>query len=149
MLEINQDQIKQIIAHAQKIYPEECCGIILGTKIGNHKKVTKIWETENSWPSENTEVLDTSLDTKRSRFSIPAEMLLKAQKTAREEEIVVIGFYHSHPDTAAIPSETDRILAHQIYSYVIVSLSKGIGQDLRSWVLNLDNQFDSEPIVNI
>lgn len=149
MLEIDQDHVKQIIAHGQTTYPEECCGIILGTKRDHIKTVTKIWETENCWESENVEAVITSVGSNLSRFSIPAKMLFLAQKTAREEKIAVIGFYHSHPYTEAIPSETDRVLAHPIYSYVIVSLSKAMGPDLTSWVLNFNDQFEHEPIVNI
>lgn len=149
MLTINQKQLKQIITHAQKIYPEECCGILLG-KISNNTKTTiQIWETENSWDLETATLWEFSSGSKKNRFMIAPEVLLKAQKTAREQDLAIIGFYHSHPDNPSIPSEFDTAIAHQSYSYVIVSLIKGVEAHFTSWTLNGDHQFEAEEIINI
>jgi proteasome lid subunit RPN8/RPN11 len=61
---------------------------------------------------------------------------MKAEKDAGDERRLVLGFYHSHPDHPARPSEYDRQHAWPFYSYVIVSISKGEPVDMTSWVLD-------------
>jgi proteasome lid subunit RPN8/RPN11 len=48
----------------------------------------------------------------------------------------VLGFYHSHPDHPARPSETDRQAAWPFYSYIIVSIGRGEPLDTTCWVLD-------------
>ena len=60
----------------------------------------------------------------------------------------LLGFYHSHPDHPAEPSEYDREHAWPGYSYVITSVSGENVQDMRSWTLRDDRTgYDEEPIV--
>jgi proteasome lid subunit RPN8/RPN11 len=60
----------------------------------------------------------------------------------------VIGWYHSHPDHEARPSEYDRAHAWPWLSYVIVRVAGGTDHDLRSFVLRDDRTaFDPEPVV--
>ena len=60
------------------------------------------------------------------------------KKTARGKRIELIGWYHSHPDTPARPSEFDREHAWPWYSYIIVSVQKGEARDTTSWRLHDD-----------
>jgi proteasome lid subunit RPN8/RPN11 len=53
-----------------------------------------------------------------------------------ETGLAVLGFYHSHPDHPARPSEYDRQHAWPFYSYVIVAIAKGKPVDLTSWLLD-------------
>ena len=66
---------------------------------------------------------------------------MKAEKSAAADGQVVIGFYHSHPDHPARPSETDRQFGWPFYSYVIVSIAQGKPADMTSWLL--DEQTES------
>jgi proteasome lid subunit RPN8/RPN11 len=86
-------------------------------------------------------------DSPRNRFEIlPAEVLL-AEKTAREKGIDLLGWYHSHPDAPARPSEYDRDHAWPWYSYMIVSIQKSEPRDMTSWRLNEDRAgYDREAI---
>ena len=61
---------------------------------------------------------------------------MRAEKSAAETGQLVLGFYHSHPDHPARPSETDRQAAWPFYSYVIVSIGKGEPLDMTCWVLD-------------
>jgi proteasome lid subunit RPN8/RPN11 len=70
------------------------------------------------------------------RFSISPKQLMEAEKKAGEQDCLVLGFYHSHPDHPARPSEYDRQHAWPFYSYVIVSIAKREPIDLTSWVLD-------------
>ena len=117
---------------------------------GEKKIVTKIWPTENSW---NEDELLKEIDglavgklSKRNRFSIEPKVMLRAQKEARNRHLSIIGIYHSHPDNLAVPSEFDRAIAWQQYSYIIVSVRQGKAEDILSWTLDDNHQFQQEEI---
>lgn len=165
MLTLRPDQLQQIIAHAERTYPEECCGILLGTiHLGttdrqpdsSRKALVEAIETVNAWSEEASAALQAlSLSpsrhppetARRDRYWIDPQDLLQAQKQARQQDLQIIGIYHSHPDHPAIPSETDRVLAWAEYSYLIVSVQQGKGMEARSWQLNSTQQFEEEMIV--
>jgi proteasome lid subunit RPN8/RPN11 len=72
---------------------------------------------------------------------------MRAEKKAGEEGLLVLGFYHSHPDAPARPSEYDRQHAWPFYSYVIVSIAKGTPVDMTCWLLDDDsNTFKRQEI---
>lgn len=84
---------------------------------------------------------------KRNRFLIQPEELLRGEKYARDKNLDVVGFYHSHPDSPAIPSQYDLEHAWPTYSYIIVATTKGSTGDLRSWEQQPDrSRFDEETI---
>ena len=84
---------------------------------------------------------------KRNRFLIQPEELLRGEKYARDKKLDVVGFYHSHPDSPAVPSQYDFEHAWPQYSYIIVSTTRGDTGDFRSWVQRADrSQFDEEQI---
>jgi proteasome lid subunit RPN8/RPN11 len=62
----------------------------------------------------------------------------------------VIGFYHSHPDHPAVPSQFDLDHAWPVYSYLIVSVIQGQSAELTSWELVEDrSRFEAEPLVEL
>jgi len=70
-----------------------------------------------------------------------------AEKKAREKQVELIGWYHSHPDAPARPSEFDREHAWPWYSYIIVSVRQREPRDTTSWRLRGDRSaYDSETI---
>ena len=70
-----------------------------------------------------------------------------AEKKARELGADLVGWYHSHPDAPARPSEFDREHAWPWYSYIIVSIEKAGPQAMNSWRLVDDrSHYDAEPI---
>jgi proteasome lid subunit RPN8/RPN11 len=157
VLEIKSAQIKIIFDRAESAYPEECCGILLGKIIGNDKIVIEAIATINAWDepaSEDFKQIDDLDSAKRrlgqrtshSRYLIPPQAIFAAQKQARSQQLEIIGFFHSHPDAPAIPSECDRSLAWEIYSYPIVSVIQGKVESIESWVLDSNGVFRSEEI---
>jgi proteasome lid subunit RPN8/RPN11 len=142
-IEISTTQLKIIYNHAENIYPEECCGILLGTIAGAAKTVVEVIPTINAWgKSEPAE----TARTKHSRYTIPPRDILNAQKRGRDLHLEIIGFFHSHPDYPAIPSTCDRSQAWEVYSYPIVSVIQGKVTDIQSWVLDSEGTFQSEKI---
>jgi proteasome lid subunit RPN8/RPN11 len=153
ILQLQSHHLQIIQTHAESTYPEECCGLLLGQLGGNAKTLMEVLPTENSWDNEAAEAFQ-SIDgsaqrepTKRNRFTVAPAVMLKAQKDARDRNLDIIGIYHSHPDYPALPSEFDRAIAWQRYSYIIVSVRQGKVSDLKSWSLDENEQFQQEEIL--
>ncbi|MDR0196823.1 MAG: M67 family metallopeptidase [Oscillospiraceae bacterium] len=110
----------------EKAYPNECCGVLFG-EVGESgdKRVRLIEPIVNS--HEESE--------KYHRFLITPDDVLAAELKARSLKFDVLGFYHSHPDCPAEPSDYDREHALPFYSYVITSVNKGEAKDFKSWEL--------------
>lgn len=136
VIEIPNEIFEEIKLHAEKTYPEECCGILIGKLGGLQKFVFEILKVENSKESE-----------RERRYLIKPQDYINAEKYAREKGYDIIGFYHSHPDHPALPSDYDRDHAFPFLSYIIVSVEKGKAGEVKSWVLREDRSgFDSEKI---
>jgi proteasome lid subunit RPN8/RPN11 len=141
--------------HAESTYPEECCGLLVGQRSGDIKTLIEVLPTENSWGGEAEDTFQSSegsaqrKSSKRNRFSIAPIVMLKAQKDSRDRNLDIIGIFHSHPDYPAVPSEFDRAIAWQQYSYIIVSVQQGKACDLKSWTLDDDQQFQPEEILTV
>ncbi len=140
---------EKIRAHGAETYPFECCGALLGRDSGAVSESdrgrglqTPAREILQLFPLVNRRD-----DSPRNRFSVTAQDVLEAEKAAREQGLEVVGWYHSHPDHPARPSEYDRDHAWPWYSYIIVSVQNGAPQDMTSWRLNDDRaEFSREGI---
>jgi proteasome lid subunit RPN8/RPN11 len=144
-------QLQSILTHAESTYPEECCGILFGHLAKDGKTVVEVMPTENAWSAEAAEYFpETELaNNKTRRYAIAPQVLLQAQRQARDRSLDIIGIYHSHTDHPAIPSEFDRVCAWEQYSYIIVSVANGKACDLKSWCLDDSHQFQPEEIQNL
>ena len=121
-----------IRAHGAATFPHECCGALLGRE-GVAEEAYALPNTTEEGP--------------RRRFLVRPDDYRVAEKRARERGCDLIGFYHSHPDHPAMPSQYDLDHAWPSFSYVIVSVMAGIPGDLRSWRLREDrSQFDEESL---
>ena len=140
---------EKIRAHGADTYPHECCGALLGRDSNavlesdrRDVPLTAAREILGLFPLVNRRE-----DSPRNRFSVTAEDVLEAEKAARKEGLEVVGWYHSHPDHPARPSEYDRDHAWPWYSYIIVSVQNGAPEDMTSWRLNDDRgEFSPEGI---
>lgn len=122
--------------HAQIAYPEECCGVLVGRPLRGREGV--FVERVLSVPNGHA-------DDRGRRFSIEPETLLAAQKEARRVGLEIVGYYHSHPDHPARPSEHDREHAWPGLSYLIVSINGNEVAETRSWRLAEDrSSFEEE-----
>ena len=79
-------------------------------------------------------------EAKRNRFLIRPEELMRGERYAETKKLDVVGFYHSHPDHPAIPSERDRVGAQGVgggssFSFLIQSVRSGQAAELASWLL--------------
>lgn len=126
MLIISQELTAAVREEAERAYPNECCGIIFGRLGAGEKSALGIRPVQNSFEEGE----------QYHRFRIPAEEMLAAELEARRKGLDIVGFYHSHPDCEAVPSEYDRCMALPIYSYIIASCIGGEVRDLTCWQLD-------------
>jgi proteasome lid subunit RPN8/RPN11 len=137
------DLRRQIEREGEAAYPNECCGILVGRDVTESDVTRRL--VERLEPGKNA----FEADEQYHRFSIDPLAQLKAERAAEAEGKVVLGFYHSHPDHPARPSEYDRSHAWPYYSYVIVAITKGAATDMTSWVLNAaTEQFDQQEVTS-
>jgi len=98
--------------------------------------------TSSTMPASNSEQTKSS----KHRYAIAPEVLLQSQRIARDRHLDIIGIYHSHPDSRAVPSEFDRLYAWHQYLYIIVSVQQGKVDDLLCWSLDDHNRFQPEEV---
>ena len=124
-----------MIEEARAGYPLEVCGVLLGRGPFVHAVV----------PVPNREVTRP-----RVRYQIAPEDLARIQREGREVGLDIVGYYHSHPDHPARPSETDRRIAAEGLSDGVVHIVCGVagGRDTvaTAWVFRDATQaFEEEP----
>ncbi len=155
VLVLSTQQLTAISAHAERVYPEECCGLMLGSVHKDQKQLVEPVPLRNEWtpdvlpsqPSVTTsQGVEVDAHTKHRRYWIDPKDMLRVQREARDKGLNIIGIYHSHPDHAAEPSECDRVLAWSEYAYVIVSVCEGKAVDVQNWALDSKHQFQPEAI---
>src|SRR6187551_2977568 len=110
---------RQIEAEGEAGYPNEICGMLIGRDVRDGNVTRRL--VERLVPGRNV----FEADEQYHRFSIDPRQQMKAEREAEAEGKVVLGFYHSHPDHPARPSEYDREHAWPFYSYVIVAVESG------------------------
>ena len=125
-LVLSPDFARRIEREGSAAYPNECCGIMYGRDGDGRRIVEQLEAVENAFDAAE----------RYHRFTITPQTLMRAERTAGATGRIVLGFYHSHPDHPARPSEYDREHAWPFYSYVIVSIAKGEPLDMTSWVLD-------------
>jgi proteasome lid subunit RPN8/RPN11 len=114
--------------HGEETFPHECCGALIGAG----DRVVGAFALPN-----------TTEEGPRRRFLVrPSDYRLAEQK-ASELGAELLGFYHSHPDHPARPSQFDLDHAWPTFAYVIVSVMSGESRDMTVWFLREDrSRFD-------
>lgn len=112
---------------------EECCGFLFGVDGEEGRRVCDMM------PAPNVSSQD-----RRRTFEIGPSSYLEAESLAEGKGLELIGVYHSHPGTPAVPSDYDLRAAQPFFSYVIISVYNGKATDMRSWRLNADRNFKEE-----
>jgi proteasome lid subunit RPN8/RPN11 len=137
-LKMGRGDVEHIHEHAKEAYPEECAGAMVGMNLNGMKIVVDVWRAENTHEEE-----------RGRRFLIEPLKIKEFEERAAERDMDVLGFYHSHPDHPAEPSDYDREHAWPTYSYVIASVGEGGVTEMRSWVLKDDRSgYEEEPLAS-
>jgi proteasome lid subunit RPN8/RPN11 len=120
--------------HGGETYPHECCGAL----IGRDGVVTSTFALPN-----------TTEEGPRRRFLVRPGDYRDAERQASRQQGELLGFYHSHPDHPARPSQYDLDHAWPFFSYIIVSVQSGEPRDMTSWRLRDDRSaFDQEDLTH-
>jgi proteasome lid subunit RPN8/RPN11 len=147
-LTISAELAEKIGAHGAETYPHECCGALLGQDAGNAHDAPGDAKQPAREVLALFPLVNRRDDSPRNRFSVTPEDVILADKTARQQGLDVIGWYHSHPDHPARPSQYDQDHAWPWYSYIIVSVQGGTPKDMTSWRLKDDrSEYVEEKIV--
>ena len=142
---ISAELAEKIRRHGAETYPDECCGALLGRDASSEGGVRKPREILELFPLVNRRE-----DSPRNRFSVTPEDVIEADRTAQARGMDVVGWYHSHPDHPARPSEYDREHAWPWYSYVIVSVRERVAREMTSWRLRESRErYDEEEILEV
>ena len=119
--------------HGVETYPDECCGALIGRE--------GVVVATHALPN-------TTEEGPRRRFRVRPQDYMAAERRATQLGGELLGFYHSHPDHPARPSQYDLDHAWPVFSYVIVSVREGVPGDMTSWRLREDRSaFDEERLV--
>lgn len=120
--------------HGCETYPHECCGALLGAD--DH--VAAVFALPN-----------VTTEGPRRRFRIDDRDYLQAERQASAAGLTLLGFYHSHPDHPAEPSQYDLDHAWPTFAYPIVAIHQGQAVALRAWALRPDRSaFDERPVTD-
>lgn len=120
---ITRDVLERLKAHARDTRPRECCGLLLGRP--GHVVTVR--------PAAN-------LAGSPDRFELDPQAHVAAIRETRGSDMGVVGFYHSHPHSAPIPSERD--LAESTYPdalHVIIGSPTALEVDVRGYYLRGDS----------
>jgi len=124
--------LREMRQHGRETYPEECCGFLIGP------------EPEREGPTERTvtalERAGNEFDgDRRRRFLIPPQELRDVERRLEGSGRAVVGFYHSHPDHPARPSQYDQDHAWPWYTYVVLAVTASDSPDVGAFELDPDS----------
>ena len=122
-----------IRAHGQETYPHECCGALVG-RDDHVSAVVALPNTTEEGP--------------RRRFLVRPSDYREAERRATDIGAELLGFYHSHPDHPARPSQYDLDHAWPNFAYIIVAVAQGAAADMTVWFLKEDRSSFDEGRLN-
>jgi len=126
-----------MVNHLRGAYPNEGGGLLIGRTDGDTITVIDIAEAENTFPTEE----------QFHRMGLAPTFWAQAEDEADERGLQIVGFYHSHPDHPAQPSEYDLAHAFPNLAYIIVSVQGGEVDHVHNWRLREDrSQFDADTL---
>ncbi|HLI49912.1 MAG TPA: M67 family metallopeptidase [Chthonomonas sp.] len=151
MIRIPKRVEEAISAHGAKDYPRECVGALLGRLEGEIRIVEEARPLPNtfdpSWEADVRGGAAEDVPGQERRYLVAPDAMFRLLREERETGVKVLGFYHSHPDHPARPSVFDRDWASPWYTYCILSVRRGVPQELTAWQLNeAGDAFLEEPI---
>jgi proteasome lid subunit RPN8/RPN11 len=119
--------------HGQETYPHECCGALVG-RDGAVTAIVALPNTTDEGP--------------RRRFMVRPSDYQLAERRATELGGELLGFYHSHPDHPARPSQYDLDHAWPTFAYIIVAVAEGASKEMTVWYLQEDRSRFEEGSLN-
>lgn len=123
-----------IFSSAKKNYPQECCGFLWG----RNDTIIYAADAENVSPTDRL-----------ARFEISAGAFMAAERFGEMNSLSLMGVFHSHPDSVAVPSGKDLESALPNFIYLIVAVSNNLVEEERCWALSRHGLFKELSMQNI
>jgi proteasome lid subunit RPN8/RPN11 len=127
-VELNNTLQQRIFEQMENIFPNEGGGFLLGTTVGENTRIIDVIQVENIFETEE----------QYHRYAMTPQNWAKMEDEADERGLMLVGYYHSHPDSPAIPSEYDRVHALPNFIYIISSVMAGKAMKMLVWELSQD-----------
>lgn len=134
---LSSDLQQRIFAHLESTYPNEGGGFLFGTlsadgiTIADTNPITNVFAAEEQY----------------HRYAMTPQDWARQEDAAEERGLTLVGYYHSHPDSPAIPSIYDRDHALPNFVYIITQVQDGKAVDMRVWRLKDDRtDFDANDL---
>ena len=124
----------RIFAHVESTYPNEGGGFLLGTTNGDTVEIVDTIAVPNTFAAEE----------QYHRYAMTPQNWMKMEDEADERGLTLVGYHHSHPDAAPVPSEYDRQHALPNFVYVITSVQSSKAVEMRVWWLSKDRTHMTE-----
>ncbi len=113
-IDLREQTTKQITMAAEQAYPHECCGILLGRNENGRVVIVNSREAANQTAKEKS----------ARHFEIDPLFLYQVEREIEGSNLEIVGFYHSHPDCKAVPSQQDLECMIPGLIYAILSVTK-------------------------
>jgi proteasome lid subunit RPN8/RPN11 len=128
----------RIFEQMEGTFPNEGGGFLLGSVNADSVNVEDITQVENVFETEE----------QFHRYAMTPQDWMRLEDEADARGLSLVGYYHSHPNSPAVPSIYDRDHALPNFVYIITSVMDGKAVDMRVWRLRPDrSQFDAENLV--
>jgi len=142
ILFVNNNLEEDIKAHAIDEYPSECCGLLVGRIQGNVRCTLQVRKLSNHENKDNHE----------KKFMISPLEIYEIEQELDNDELEIVGIYHSHPECPAILSEKDETFMIPQLSYLIVSIFDNESNDkmnsgFRSYVKSESGDIREEIVI--
>jgi proteasome lid subunit RPN8/RPN11 len=135
-LRITNSDYQIVTDHLEQHYPNEGGGFLVGHLEGDVRRVTEVHPVTNVFATEE----------QFHRFLAEDGAFQRIEDDADARGLTLLGYFHSHPDHPAIPSEFDRVHALPFFGYLIVSVRDGQAAEGRVWELKTDRTAFNEGI---
>ncbi len=123
----------EVRRHGERAYPEEACGFLVGEAASAsgtaRRRIVRVESMENRVGDQRTR-----------RFVIPPDEVRRFERSLEGSHELLVGFYHSHPDHPAVPSQFDQEHAWPWYTYLVLSVAHGRADELGAFELDPDER---------
>ena len=135
---LNQKQVDTLMQHSEKSGVSESCAMLFGIHSNQQWNIKEVFLTRNSYGN------NTGNGSPETNFIISPEQLLEGYQLAEKKQLELVGIFHSHPNSAASPSNTDKkyMKVNGDIPWIIFS---GLNTDLRAFMLE-ENMEDMKEI---
>lgn len=127
-VELSKALQQQIFEQMEATFPNEGGGFLLGEVDNEKTRIVDVIQVENVFETEE----------QYHRYAMTPRNWAKMEDEADEQGLALVGYYHSHPNARAIPSEYDRVHALPNFIYIISSIMDGKAVEMLIWELSQD-----------